>query len=163
VKQHRWDRTSRKLRGTSGDIFRSNVPEAQELAAALAAFIRDPNILSRTFNGALSKPIRHAIAARLLADAVDNALELSEKRRKNAQHEPLILGQSVEMSSIQLKYRLVRFIGHQHNITRGREGDQIFIGQQEDVPPIRFSVEFFGSIHSRERGRFAERPTPSRS
>jgi len=78
VKEQRWAVLRESCAGQAVTFSEGNVPEAQELAAALAAFIRDPNILSRRSMGAF-EAYSARNSARLLADAVDNALELSRK------------------------------------------------------------------------------------
>jgi FkbM family methyltransferase len=60
-----------------------------------------------------------------------------------------LIGPTVEMPSIPLKYRVARFIGHQHYIARGRDRViRYLLATPEDVTPIHFSVDFFGSIYS---------------
>jgi hypothetical protein len=69
--------------GQAVTFSEDNVPDAQELAAALAAFIRDPRYSAKNVRWGAFEAYSARNSARLLADAVDSALELSEKRRKH--------------------------------------------------------------------------------
>jgi FkbM family methyltransferase len=61
------------------------------------------------------------------------------------------------MSSIPLKYRVARFIGHQHYIRRGRGR---FIRRLLTTPecslPIPFEVDFFGNVYAGDLDNFID-------
>ena len=52
------------------------------------------------------------------------------------------------MSSIPLKYRLARLIGHQHYLRRGRDRIIRLFADPERAPSIAFKTDFFGCVYS---------------
>src|SRR3984957_15808788 len=61
------------------------------------------------------------------------------------------------MISIPLKYRVARFIGHQHYIRRGRDRViRLLLANSNPAPSIRFSVEFFGYIYSGDLSNYVD-------
>ena len=61
------------------------------------------------------------------------------------------------MISIPLKYRLARFIGHQHYIRRGRDRViRLLLAHSDPAPSICFSVDFFGYIYSGDLSNYVD-------
>jgi FkbM family methyltransferase len=60
-------------------------------------------------------------------------------------------------SSIPLKYRVARFIGHQHYLKRGRNRlIRLLLTTPEFSPAIPFQVDFFGSVYSGDLSNFID-------
>ena len=70
--------------GQAVTFTEGQLPDAHELAAALAAFIRDPRYSAEEVRWDAFEAYSARNSARLLAGAVNNAMELFEKRKTSA-------------------------------------------------------------------------------
>jgi hypothetical protein len=68
--------------GQAVTFSQGNLPEARELADELAAFVRDPQYSAEKVQWCAFEAYSARNSARLLADAIDSALDSFEKRKK---------------------------------------------------------------------------------
>jgi len=135
---------------TRADFLDNSLPDVQQLASARLRLFDNSIIRPAAFNTP-----RSSRNGRILAGD-RQPVDLFTKRRKRPSGYKATL-RKMGMSSIPLKHRVARFIGHQHYIRRGR-GRLIrrLLTTPESSLPVPFKVDFFGSVYSGDLHNFID-------
>lgn len=73
----------------------------------------------------------------------------------NSSRQP-VASAAASVSTPPLRYRLLRLLGHQHWIVRGRDRLLRWLSNPDEAPAIEFAVPFFGQIYPGRLDNFVD-------